>query len=139
LTFDLHRLVAVMDRSADRLLTAEFGLSYRRFLALLLVGEQGTATQRELAERLGVTEPSVSRMAGVLAETGLLDLRPDPRGGNRRQLALTDEGRETVKRCQRLLERRFAALMKRSGVTYDQYAVHTRKLLDALEQTDPSR
>lgn len=134
LTLDLHALTARMDRAADRLLSAEYDISYRRFLALLLVGELGTATQRQLAARLGVTEPSVSRMAGVLADTGLLDLRPDPNGGNRRRLALTPQGRRTVKKCERLLERRFAALMERSDVPYDEYAAHTRRLIDALDE-----
>lgn len=133
LAFDLHALTARMDRSADQMLTAEAGLSYRRFLALLLVGQLGSATQRELAEALGVSEPSVSRMAGLLAETGLLDLRPDPGGGNRRRLTLTAEGKRTVRKCRRLLERRFAALVERSGISYERYAADTRKLLSALE------
>lgn len=133
LTFDLHALTARMDRSADRMLKTEHGLSYRRFLALLILGELGTATQRVLADRLGVTEPSMSRMAGALAESGLLDLRPDPAGGNRRQLTLTADGERMVKRCERLLRRRFEDLVKSSGVPYAEYAEHTRMLLDALD------
>ena len=136
LALDLHRLVARMDRSADRMLSAELGLSYRRFVTLLVVGELGVATQRQLAEQLGVSEPSVSRMAGVLAKTGLLDLRPDPGGGNRRQLTLTPEGKRTVTKSRRLLERRFAALLEHSGVGYEEYAAHTRKLLAALGDDD---
>ncbi len=67
LSFDLHTLTARLDRSADRILQAEYDVSYRRFRTLLIVGELGTATQPALAEALGVSEPSVSRMAGVLA------------------------------------------------------------------------
>lgn len=136
LTFDLHLLTARMDRSADRMLMAEYGLSYRRFLALLIVGELGAATQRELAERLGVSEAATSRMAGILAETDLLDSQPDPSGGNRRQLTLTPEGEHTVEKCQRLLERRFASLVQRSGVPYDEYAGYTQRLLAAFQETD---
>lgn len=82
LTFDLHLLTARMDRSADRMLMAEYGLSYRRFLALLIVGEH------------------------------------------------------TVEKCQRLLERRFARLVQRSGVPYDEYAGYTQRLLAAFQETD---
>ncbi|PTR32302.1 DNA-binding MarR family transcriptional regulator [Rhodococcus sp. OK519] len=138
LIYELHSLTARMDRSADRLLMAECGLSYRRFLALLMLGELGTATQRALAERMGVTEPSVSRTVGVLAEAGLLDLRPDPAGGNRRQLALTADGKELVEKGQQLLELRFEQLIARSGVPYAVYAEHTRLLLEALEALDVS-
>jgi len=132
LTFDLHALTARLDRAADRILRAEVDLSYRRFLALLLVGE-GAPTQRVLAERLGVTEPSTSRMVSVLADEGLLDITPDPSGGNRRRLALTAAGKQRVEACRDVLEGRFAALVARSGVPYAEYAKYTRRLVAALD------
>lgn len=132
LTFDLHVLTARLDRAADRILRAEVDVSYRRFLALLLVGE-GAPTQRVLAERLGVTEPSTSRMVTVLADEGLLDVGPDPAGGNRRRLALTPAGKERVEACREVLEGRFADLVARSGVPYADYAAYTRRLVTALE------
>jgi DNA-binding MarR family transcriptional regulator len=132
LTYDLHVLTARLDRAADRILRSELGVPYRRFLALLLVGE-GAPTQRALAERLGVTEPSTSRMVGVLADEGLLEVGFDPAGGNRRRLALTPEGREQVAACGRVLEGRFADLVARSGVPYTQYAEQTRRLIAALD------
>ncbi|WP_432535609.1 MarR family winged helix-turn-helix transcriptional regulator [Kineococcus arenarius] len=132
LTFDLHLLTARLDRAADRILRAELHLPYRRFLALLLVGE-GAPTQRVLAERLGTTEPSTSRMVAVLAEAGLLEATAEAGGGNRRRLALTAAGRERVDACRRLLEGRFADLAARSGVPHAEYAAHTRRLLAALD------
>ena len=132
LSFDLHALTARLDRSADRILQAEFGLSYRRFRTLLIVGRLGVATQRAVAEELGVSEPSASRMTGVLVGTGLLDAHADPAGGNRKQLSLTVAGKDVVERCRALLEQRFTGLVLRSGVAYDEYARSTRLLLDAL-------
>lgn len=41
----------------------------------------GVSTQRALADSLAVTEPSVSRMVAALADTGLLNVVPDPAGG----------------------------------------------------------
>lgn len=135
LSFDLHALTARLDRSADRILQAEYGLSYRRFRTLLIVGRLGAATQRAVAEELGVSEPSASRMTGVLVGTGLLDALPDPAGGNRRRLSLTVEGKEVVEACRALLERRFAGLVERSGVSYAEYARDTQRLLDALNES----
>ncbi|MFC5379368.1 MarR family winged helix-turn-helix transcriptional regulator [Aquipuribacter nitratireducens] len=134
LTFDLHALTARLDRSADRLLRTHLDLPYRRFLALLLVGED-SPTQRVLAERLGVTEPSTSRMVGVLADVGLLEVVPDPAGGNRRRLSLTPAGKDRVEACLQLLEGRFSDLVARSGVDYDRYAEDTRRLISALDDT----
>lgn len=132
LSFDLHALTARLDRSADRILQAEQGLSYRRFLTLLTVGELDGATQRAVAERLGVSEPSASRMTGILVGIGLLDSQPDPAGGNRRRLSLTPAGSKIVQLCRELLEQRFADLVQRSGVRYADYARDTRLLLDSL-------
>lgn len=136
---DLHRLTARMDRAADRFLGEAYGVSYRRFLTLLLVGEFGLPTQRALAEALGVSEPSVSRMTGVLVKAGFLEAGSDPAGGNRRQLSLTPAGKELVGQCRELLESRFTELMERSQVPYADYARHTRQLLNALgvEREEP--
>lgn len=133
LSFGLHALTARLDRAADRILQSEHNVSYRRFLALFTIRESGPTTQRALAERLGITEPSVSRMTGVLAESGLLDADPHPTGGNRRRLALTSAGEELVAQCYELLEDRLAALVEHSGVPYRDYARHTKQLLAALD------
>ncbi|ETK31126.1 MarR family winged helix-turn-helix transcriptional regulator [Microbispora sp. ATCC PTA-5024] len=137
LSLNLHVLTARLDRAADRILRTEHNVSYSRFVALTMVGELGASTQRTLAEYLGVTEPSVSRMTAVLASDGLLDVQPDPVGGNRRRLSLTDEGKRLVATIQQSLEDRLAGLVARSGVPYDEYAEHTARLLstfDRLEQ-----
>ncbi|MFC4062628.1 MarR family winged helix-turn-helix transcriptional regulator [Planomonospora corallina] len=136
LSFHLHVLTARLDRAADRLLRAGHGISYNRFLALTLVGELGASTQRTLADYLGVTEPSVSRMTAVLAADGLLDVQSDPAGGHRRRLSLTDEGKRLVASVQREFEGRMAALVEHSGVPYDEYARHTERLLAALESLE---
>ena len=135
----MHALTARLDRAADRILRAERGVSYRRFLTLFTVGELGEPTQRALAERLGVSEPSVSRMTGVLVDAGLLEAPPDPAGGNRRQLTLTPVGKALVEKCRELLEHRFAALVERSGVSYAHYARDTRLLLRALDASPHPR
>jgi DNA-binding MarR family transcriptional regulator len=133
LSFDLHALIARLDRAADRILRSVYHLPYRRFLALVVVGGSGDVTQRGLAEALGVTEPSVSRMTGVLVEAGLLTAEPDPAGGHRRCLRLTPAGKDLLERCRELLEGRFAELVDRAGVPYADYARHTRRLIAALD------
>jgi DNA-binding MarR family transcriptional regulator len=136
LSFDLHVLTARLDRAADRILRAECDVSYRRFLALTLIGRLGASTQRALADGLGVTEPSASRMAGVLAEAGLLEVEPDPAGGHRRRLELTHEGARLVATGQRVLEERLADLVAHSDVPYVEYARNTRRLLETLDRVE---
>ena len=133
LSFKLHLLTSRLDRAADRILQAEEGVSYSRFLALFMVSELDGATQRALARRLGVTEPSVSRMTASLVAAGHLDASPEPAGGNRRQLRLTPEGDGLVNRCTKLLEGRLTALVESSGIDYAEYDRHTSLLLTALD------
>ncbi|HJS97060.1 MAG TPA: MarR family winged helix-turn-helix transcriptional regulator [Solirubrobacteraceae bacterium] len=108
-------------------------MSYSRFLALYLVGSEGADTQRALADRLGVTEPSVSRMVRVLVDAGLLETMPGPRGGNRNRLRLTADGELLVARWGTILEERLASLLEAAGVSYRAYLTHTKRLLAALE------
>jgi DNA-binding MarR family transcriptional regulator len=141
LSYDLHKLTARLDRAADRLLRDHEGISYSRFLALFAVRE-GAANQRALAEWLGQSEPSTSRMVGVLADEGLLKVTRVVGAGNRRHLELTTTGAELVKRASRLLEERFVELVNRSGVSYASYQRNTWRLLsqlDAETQTAPRR
>ena len=113
-------------------------MSYRRFLTLCAVREMGGTTQRDLARWMGVTEPSVSRMTGVLVGAGFLEATADRAGGNRRHLQLTTAGEELIARCGVLLEDRFAALVESAGVSYDDYGASTRRLLGALSDGETS-
>jgi DNA-binding MarR family transcriptional regulator len=135
LGLELHTLVSRLERAGDRILRAEHGLSYRRFMALVVVGELGASSQRALAEGLGVTEPSISRMIAVLTDTGLLDVAPDPAGGNRRRIALTVAGRDLVNRVGTDLIGRLTEVVRASGVPFDTYLAHTRRLNAALAAT----
>jgi DNA-binding MarR family transcriptional regulator len=85
-----------------------------------------------VAEELGISEPSASRMTGVLVTAGLLEVRPGE--GNSRRLSLTPDGERLVDRCRSLLEKRFADLVEQSGVTYADYARDTARLLAAISR-----
>lgn len=135
LSYELHKLTARLDRAADNLLRTHEGVSYSRFLALFAIRE-GAASQRELAQWLGQTEPSTSRMVGVLAEQQLLIVSRVAGAGNRNRLELSELGAGLVDRCGGLLERRFEELVKRSGVPFAAYQRHTRRLLNQLDVTE---
>jgi DNA-binding MarR family transcriptional regulator len=128
--YALHALVHVLDRAAEGVLADSVGISYRRYLTLLTLqrlAAEGTVTQRELATELGVSEPAASRAVGVLREAGWVTSEPTPGEGNRRRLALTDEGERLVNDAALTLETAFASLMDAAGVKAD----------DILAITDP--
>jgi DNA-binding MarR family transcriptional regulator len=132
LSYELHKLTIRLDRAADGILRREEGISYARFLTLLAVAETN-GSQRDLAEWLGQTEPSTSRMVGVLSDGGLLGVTKLEGSGNRHRLHLTDKGAQLVEKCSRLLEGRFDDLVGRTGVPYLSYQRNTRRLLHQLD------
>lgn len=132
MSYELHKLTARLDRAADRILQEREGISYARFLTLFAV-KNGVANQRALAMWLGQSEPSTSRMVGVLATEELLSARRIPGAGNSRRLQLTSAGAELVERGSHLLEERFDELLERSGVSRASYQRQTRRLLDQLD------
>jgi DNA-binding MarR family transcriptional regulator len=97
-----------------------------------MAGAWEADTQRALAARLGVTEPSLSRMICALVASGLLEAAGDPGGGNRRLLRLTEAGTELVARRGSELEQRLAALVGECGLSYQTYAENTQRLVAAL-------
>jgi DNA-binding MarR family transcriptional regulator len=130
LSYDLHKLTARLDRAADSLLRKESGLTYSRFLALFAVME-GANSQRALAEWLGQSEPSTSRMVTVLSGEGLLQVERPP-GGNRRLLRLTPRATAVVERCAALLEGAFESVIRDAGIDEAEYKRATRRLLAEL-------
>jgi DNA-binding MarR family transcriptional regulator len=132
LSYELHKLTARLDNAADELLRREAGMSYARFLALFAAW-QATGSQRDIARWLGQTEPSTSRMVGVLVSDGLVTATRTAGAGNRRDVKLTDEGARLVEQCSQMLEERFAELVDRSGVPYVTYQRYTRQLLAQLD------
>jgi DNA-binding MarR family transcriptional regulator len=133
LSYELHKLTARLDRAADALLRDQADVSYPRFLTLFAV-TQGAETQRALSRWLGQSEPSTSRMVGVLAKAGWLDVSQTPGTGNRRQLKLTKSGCQLVATCAELLENRFSELVATAGVPYEPYLQSTRRLLVQLDE-----
>jgi DNA-binding MarR family transcriptional regulator len=140
--YALHALVAVLDRAAEQILKERLGITFSRFLTLLTLQRLGTATQRELAGELGVSEPSVSRSVPVLTDEGFLTVTSVSGEGNRRRVELTAVGEKLVDEAADILEDSFAELMTAAGMEPDRILDITNSLLGALtgaqDQGDPS-
>ncbi|MFL6090403.1 MAG: MarR family winged helix-turn-helix transcriptional regulator [Aeromicrobium sp.] len=134
--YALHALVFLLDQAADSILP-ELDLTYSRFQALLAIERLGGATQRAIAEALGVTEPSASRAIRGLQDAGLAAADSTPGTGNRRVVTLTDKGQRVVDEAAAHLEKAFASLLDHTGVRRSDVLAITDPLLRALvEGTD---
>ena len=76
-------------------------LTYQQYNVLRTIDTLGAQPQGEVARRLMVTAPVVTRLASTLVDAGLVERRPDP--GDRRAvlLALTPAGRRRSRAMRR--------------------------------------
>jgi DNA-binding MarR family transcriptional regulator len=72
-------------------------LTYQQYNVLRINEAEGLMAQGEIARRLLVSAPVITRQATALAESGLVERRPDPDDRRSVRLALTAKGRRRVK------------------------------------------
>lgn len=129
--YALHALVALLDRSADDILPP-LGLTYTRFLTLLTIERLGEATQRAIAEAVGITEPAVSRTIRSLRSEGLVATDASPGQGNRRAVRLMPRGQRLVDRATDRLETAFGTLLDAAGLASEDVLAVTSPLIKTL-------
>jgi len=128
----VHRLVMEMDRVADKILTDNFGMSYKRCRFLAVLQHGGTKTQHDLAVILGHSDPAVSKMLAELLKDGYVTIKIDPKHARKRLVTLTPKGDEIVTKGSDLLNAHFKGVMAKAKVDAVQYAELTHKLFEVL-------
>ncbi len=79
----LHHLASVLDRQSDLLLQDRLDIGFSQFKILMALKWGQGVQQKQIAEKLGQTEASVSRQIKMLQEAGLLQTKVSP--NNRRE------------------------------------------------------
>lgn len=72
---------------------SRFGLKIAEWRVMAILGDAGSATQRELTEATLMDKVAVNRACKVLEERGLVVRQPNADDGRSHLLELTDEGR----------------------------------------------
>ena len=125
ITFTLNELAYVLNSTADRLLRANFELTYSQFLFLVTLMSQDKPTPSLLAECLGVSRAAVSQRLSWFQERNLV--RVSRVSGNEKNLSLelTRKGELLATQSADFLEKEFRILFA-SGASVD---------LEKLEKT----
>jgi DNA-binding MarR family transcriptional regulator len=76
-------------------------LTYQQYNVLRMVDTMGPQAQAEVARRLMVTAPVVTRLASTLADAGLVERRPDAKDRRAVLLTLTPTGRRRARAMRR--------------------------------------
>jgi DNA-binding MarR family transcriptional regulator len=95
LVFWQHLLRGGLGRTFAQLETLGLGLAQLKTLDALDLSE-GEPTVKDLADRLGMSLPGMSRNVDDLQRRGLLERREDERDRRMKRLRLTDEGRTVL-------------------------------------------
>ena len=131
LAFELHDLVLTLDRTAERLLTPH-GLSYNRYVALVVIAEHPGVTGRLLSNALRVSEAAASGIVRSLLTAGLIDDVAPGGAGHVRHLQITPAGSALVEQCSQLLGSSLDAHARAIGIDPQSLAHTIRALHDEL-------
>lgn len=132
LAYELHDLVRTLDRHAERMLRSE-GLSYNRYVALVIISEHPGLTGRQLAGAVGVSEPAMSGILRQLLGAGLIANVAPAGTGNVRSFELTTAGAAARARATALLGDTLARSTRRIGVDPVGLAATIRAIHDEVE------
>jgi DNA-binding MarR family transcriptional regulator len=105
------------------------GMSVPQFRALILLDRHGNSPLTDLAEHLGLSVPSASRMIQGLVVKGFVVREPGE--SDRRQISLTlsERGRAVMKNAQRKTEAQLADVLTRLSADQRGEVAHAADLL----------
>lgn len=110
ITFTLNELVYVLNSAADRLLRANFDMTYSQFLFLVTLMNQNNPTPSYLAECLGVSRAAVSQRLSWFQERNFLKISKVSGNNKNLSLALTRKGETVATQSADFLEKEFRIL-----------------------------
>ncbi|GAB3565087.1 MarR family winged helix-turn-helix transcriptional regulator [Spelaeicoccus albus] len=131
LAYELHDLVLTLDKQAETLLQP-LGISYRRYVALVIVDEHPGVTGRDLSRALLVTEAAASGIVKRLLADGLIVDTSAAGSGHVRRLEATDDGRALRVRSSKALGTTLDDTVRELGIEPTAFAHTIRSIHDAV-------
>lgn len=110
ITFTLNELVYVLNSTADRLLRANFEITYSQFLFMVTLMSQTNPTPSYLAECLGVSRAAVSQRLSWFQERNLVKISKVSGNDKNLSLALTRKGETLAAQSADFLEKEFRVI-----------------------------
>lgn len=132
----LHHIGFIMDRQSDVLLQERLDMGFSQFKILMALKWNAGVQQRQIAERLGQTEASVSRQIKLLKEAGYITVKQSPQNRREHITTLTTKGVNAADKALRMLNEYHAPTFERFSASEQEML---RKLLQDLHQQMCSR
>ena len=140
ITFTLNELVYVLNSTADRLLRANFEITYSQFLFMVTLMSQTNPTPSFLAECLGVSRAAVSQRLSWFQERNLVKISKVSGNDKNLSLALTRKGETLATQSADFLEKEFRVLFDNAAfVDLDKLDKTLSQIKSHLIQNQESR
>ena len=140
ITFTLNELVYVLNSTADRLLRANFEITYSQFLFMVTLMSQTNPTPSYLAECLGVSRAAVSQRLSWFQERNLVKISKVSGNDKNLSLALTRKGETLAAESADFLEKEFRVIFKNASfVDLDKLDKTLTQIKSHLIQNQESR
>jgi DNA-binding MarR family transcriptional regulator len=140
ITFTLNELVYVLNSIADRLLRANFEITYSQFLFMVTLMSQTNPTPSYLAECLGVSRAAVSQRLSWFQERNLVKISRVSGNDKNLSLALTRKGETLATQSANFLEKEFRVLFDNAAfIDLDKLDKTLTQIKSQLIQSQESR
>lgn len=100
----LNHLAFVLGRQSDQVLQERLGIGLSQFKIMLTLEWSPHIQQKQIAERLGQTEASISRQMKLLEEQGLLNNTVNPANRREHIIRLTPKGERFTEEAKEILD-----------------------------------
>lgn len=88
----MNHLAFVMSRQSDQVLQERLGIGFSQFKIMMVLQAKPHIQQKEIADKLGQTEASISRQIKLLTDQGLLQSVKRPENKREHITTLTSKG-----------------------------------------------
>jgi len=110
--YSLHQVNFLIGKRLEHQLLKAKRISFSQFLVLIALGCCDKVSQRQVAEFLFLSEPTVSRHIESLRKSGHLKKTAHPESRREVVLSLTPKGRTELSRCQQILDTEITLIFK---------------------------
>ena len=99
----LNHLAFVLSRHSDQVLQEQLGLGFSQFKIMMVLRWNPSLQQRQIADKLGQTEASISRQIKLLHDKALLTTHISPKNKREHITTLTTKGEKLTEQAMLVL------------------------------------
>jgi DNA-binding MarR family transcriptional regulator len=125
----LNHLAFMLSRQSDQVLQEQLGIGFSQFKIIMALKWNPSVQQKQIAERLGQTEASISRQIKLLHDKGLLSTRIAPENKREHITTLTSKGERVTEKAMQVLNNYHAPTFASLSAKQQQNLIETLNIM----------